>query len=64
MQDAGRQRSRIEEWLAQNGFEPGTHYDEITHVKPPALAYIDDRALHFVDWSQALAELGERTNLG
>jgi hypothetical protein len=58
-----RQRERMDEWLARHGFVVGDHYDEITHVKPPALAYIDDRALHFLDWEQALAELGTRYRL-
>jgi hypothetical protein len=63
MDGAGEQRERIEAWLAEHDFVKGEHYDEITHVKPPALAYIDDRALHFLDWDQALAELGERYRL-
>lgn len=63
MDRAGEQRDRIEAWLARHDFRQGEHYDEITHVKPPALAYIDDRALHFLDWDQALTELGERYRL-
>lgn len=59
-----RQWEAMDGWLSRHGFEPGEHYDEITHVKPPALAYIDDRALHFVDWEQALGELGDRHGLG
>lgn len=59
-----RQREAMDAWLSRRGFVRGEHYDEITHVKPPALAYIDDRALHFVDWEQALGELGDRHGLG
>jgi len=58
-----QQMGRIQEWLARHGFRLGEHYDEITHVKVPALAYIDDRALHFIDWTQALDELGSRYRL-
>lgn len=58
-----RQQEAIRAWLDRHGFHEGEHYDEITHVKVPALAYIDDRALHFVDWEQALTELGGRYRL-
>ncbi len=60
---AENRMERIAEWLESNGFMRGEHYDTITHVKAPALAYIDDRALHFVDWDQALDELGQRYRL-
>lgn len=30
----------------------------VTNRKLPAIAYIDDRAIRFVNWSQALTELG------
>jgi hypothetical protein len=32
----------------------------VTNVKLPAVAQIDDRAIRFWDWRQALAELAER----
>jgi hypothetical protein len=57
------QMDRIIAWLGGHGFHQGEHYDEITHVKPPALAYIDDRALHFTAWDQALDEFRRRYRL-
>ena len=57
------QLAGVETWLAEHGFVKGEHYDEVTHEKVPALVYIDDRALHFVDWEQALAELGKRCTI-
>lgn len=54
------QMDRVLDWLESNGFHKGEHFDIITHVKPPALAYIDDRALHFTAWDQALDELSGR----
>lgn len=33
----------------------------VTGLKLPAVAYIDDRAIRFVSWGQALAELADRT---
>lgn len=29
----------------------------VTNIKPPALAYIDDRAVHFTDWQSALWQI-------
>src|SRR3989344_4019008 len=43
----------VKEWLAKNGFVEGTHYHEVTNNKPAAIAYIDDRAVVFMDWEQA-----------
>jgi ribonucleotide monophosphatase NagD (HAD superfamily) len=57
------QLAGVEAWLEQHGFVRGEHYDEVTHEKVPALVYIDDRALHFDNWDQTLAELGERYRL-
>jgi ribonucleotide monophosphatase NagD (HAD superfamily) len=57
------QLASVEAWLEQHGFVRGEHWDEVTHEKVPALVYIDDRALHFTDWNQALAELGQRYRL-
>lgn len=57
------QLASVEVWLERHGFVKGEHYDEVTHEKVPALVYIDDRALHFVDWDQALDELGQRYRL-
>ena len=51
------QLASVEAWLERHGFAKGEHYDEVTHEKVPALVYIDDRALHFDTWDQALDEL-------
>lgn len=32
----------------------------VTDRKLPALAYIDDRALHFSSWDQTMQELNDR----
>mgnify|MGYP001566331800 CR=1 FL=1 len=32
-------------------------FDEVAHGKPPAKFYIDDRAIRFKNWRQALREL-------
>lgn len=32
-------------------------YDEVTNVKPNALAYIDDRAITFTNWKDILKQL-------
>ena len=37
----------IKEWLTTNGFIQNQHYHIITNNKPPAVAYIDDRAIRF-----------------
>lgn len=34
-------------------------FDEVTNIKPKADAYIDDKAIKFVDWKQAIKEIGE-----
>lgn len=34
-------------------------YHDVTAFKEPAMAYIDDRAIHFDDWTQAMAEIGK-----
>jgi len=57
------QMAGVEAWLAEHGFVEGEHWGEVTHEKAPALVYIDDRALRFVDWDQALDELGQRYRL-
>jgi 5'(3')-deoxyribonucleotidase len=38
------------EWLEKYGFKKGIHYTDITNNKPPAIAYIDDRAIRFTNW--------------
>ena len=54
---AETQMDRILAWLARHDFRRGEHFDEITHVKPPALAYIDDRAVRFTTWDATMDEL-------
>lgn len=44
------QHRAMVDWLAHYGFPPGL---EITAVKPPAIAYIDDRAIRFTNWTDA-----------
>ncbi|HEV2072777.1 MAG TPA: hypothetical protein VGR29_03960 [Thermomicrobiales bacterium] len=59
MHGAESQMDAVHAWLETHGFRRGQHFDEITHVKPPALAYIDDRAIRFTDWESTLDELGQ-----
>lgn len=40
----------IREWLRKEGFSYRGDY-EITNKKPPAIAYIDDRAVRFTNWT-------------
>ncbi|WP_171108624.1 hypothetical protein, partial [Streptomyces sp. N502] len=35
----------------------------VTDRKFPAVAYLDDRAVHFTDWSQALTDLAVESSL-
>jgi hypothetical protein len=32
-------------------------FDEITNIKPQADYYIDDKAIHFTDWSETLKQI-------
>lgn len=61
---------QVADWLASYGFHVRTKdldvifWDErgtllITNRKLPALAYIDDRAIRFASWDQALADFAE-----
>lgn len=44
----------IEAWLAKHGIE----VDEVCRHKPPAMVYVDDRAVSFRgDWEDAIAEI-------
>ncbi len=60
MRGADTQMDEIVRWLERHGFRKGQHYDDITHAKPAALVYIDDRGLHFRDWDKALDEFRTR----
>jgi hypothetical protein len=47
-------REAIERWLKQYGIE----VDEICEHKPPAMVYLDDRALRFTgDWDEAITAI-------
>lgn len=48
-----RDREQIREWLTKWGFPP---YD-VTNEKRPAVAIIDDRAIRFLVWRQAILDL-------
>lgn len=50
-----RDWEQIADWLEKHGFPPYP----ITDVKRPATFIIDDRAIRFADWSQALADVHE-----
>lgn len=48
----------IARWLHRNHFEQvGGPHRYITNEKLPAVAMIDDRAIRFTEWSEALADL-------
>lgn len=36
----------VREWLKKNNFPEV----EVTNIKPPAIAYIDDRSIRFTNW--------------
>ncbi|RJL19347.1 hypothetical protein [Bailinhaonella thermotolerans] len=70
-----RDAETVAAWLAERGV-PAVHgldesvvfWDDparvlVTPRKLPAVAYIDDRAIRFVDWPQALGELAEREGI-
>lgn len=49
----------VRDWLKANGMND--YVDEITNRKPNALAYVDDRGIHFVDWKSSLDALNPDT---
>ncbi|MEX0650309.1 MAG: hypothetical protein WD200_04860 [Candidatus Andersenbacteria bacterium] len=55
--DMDKQRKAVETWLLENKFIEGEHYHELTNNKPAAIAYIDDRAIAFENWEQAVSDL-------
>lgn len=55
-----RDADQIHHWLGYQGF-PDLR---VTNVKEPAVALIDDRAVHFTDWPTALAEVAQRFPVG
>lgn len=53
-----RERAEAEGWLRENRLRELV--DEVTNTKPPALAYVDDRAVCFRgEFADTLRELGE-----
>jgi hypothetical protein len=48
-----RDGEQIAAWLAEYGFPAY----RVTNVKEPAVAQIDDRAIRFYEWRQALADV-------
>lgn len=50
---ARQQEEAIKEWLTLHGFPPM----EVMNTKPPALFYIDDRAIRFENWFDTLCFL-------
>ena len=48
--DINFEKNKMNKWLVANGFQKGTHYHDITAVKPIAEVYIDDKALRFTNW--------------
>lgn len=61
----------VSSWLLERGFSIRTGYDGpfwneqgvllVTNHKLPARAYLDDRAVRFTSWPQALRDLGDFT---
>lgn len=46
----------IEEWF--DNYQMLSYIKEVTSEKPRAIAYIDDRAIRFTNWSDVLTALG------
>lgn len=53
-EDATLEIHKVTLWLADNGMYEGTHFHEITALKPVAGVYIDDRALRFTNWTDVI----------
>ncbi len=52
--DIEDQHEEILYWLDIHGFIRGVHFNEVTAMKPRALAYIDNKALKFETWWKTL----------
>lgn len=50
------------EWLEK--YEIASYVKEVTAEKPRCICYIDDKAIQFVNWQQALTDLKKFTNEG
>ncbi len=53
---SSRPAEQITRWLVDHGFPAY----RVTDQKLPAVALIDDRAIHHVDWAGSIAELARR----
>ena len=51
--------SYVAEWLDEHDLP----YHDITAIKPDAICYIDDRAVHFTAWYEVLPEIELRDPL-
>jgi hypothetical protein len=51
--DNQKRRQAIVDWLTYFGVE----FDDITSVKPDADVYLDNRAIRFTSWEQALQDI-------
>lgn len=51
--DNQQRRKAIVDWLTYFG----VGFDDITSVKPDADVYLDDRAIRFTNWDQAIKDL-------
>jgi hypothetical protein len=49
--------AEMNHWLDKHGFLP--YVSDVSHEKPIASIYIDDRGLRFTDWSNTLDTLTE-----
>jgi hypothetical protein len=48
-------RQALDDWgLSQ-------YIDDVSNVKPPAVAYVDDKAVQWITWDQALADIQRLT---
>jgi hypothetical protein len=48
------------EWLRE--YQLDSYIKEVTAEKPRCVCYIDDKAIQFINWSQALTDLSNFTN--
>lgn len=51
-----RERLQIVLWFQKHDFPER----RVTNIKEPAVAFIDDRAIRFLNWGQAFSELIDR----
>lgn len=65
------QKYRLVVTTARTDFDPvhkalddwglAEHISDVSNVKPPAVAYIDDKAVQWVNWDQAISDLRRLT---